>query len=147
MMSTEEINKQMAELNDELVPYMGKADTVAGEMVRAWERIAYRYYNDGDKVGIGYGRDTCNAPARYLANVNAGVKDAVNMLWGEENNDAYEDWLYEIGERVVDIIKSNPELKQVPNVDDMWDFYDKDEDEFYGDPYGDEDEDDEEGWY
>ena len=32
----------------ELVPETGKADSLAGELVRAMSRIAYRFYNDGD---------------------------------------------------------------------------------------------------
>ena len=34
----------------ELVPETGKADSLAGELVRAMSRIAYRFYNDGDMV-------------------------------------------------------------------------------------------------
>lgn len=40
----------------ELVPASGKADTVAGEIVRAVSRIGYRNYNDGDHIGVGYGK-------------------------------------------------------------------------------------------
>ena len=32
----------------ELVPDTGKADSLAGELVRAMSRIGYRFYNDGD---------------------------------------------------------------------------------------------------
>ena len=32
-------------LFDELVPYEGKAENLAGELVRAATRIGYRYYN------------------------------------------------------------------------------------------------------
>lgn len=48
----ERINK----LFKELVPETGKADSLAGELVRAMSRIGYRFYNDGDQLGIGYGR-------------------------------------------------------------------------------------------
>lgn len=44
----------------ELVPETGKADSLAGELVRAMSRIGYRFYNDGDQLGIGYGKETCN---------------------------------------------------------------------------------------
>lgn len=36
------------ELFKELVPDTGKADSLAGELVRAMSRIGYRFYNDGD---------------------------------------------------------------------------------------------------
>ena len=41
----------------ELVPDTGKADSLAGELVRAMSRIGYRFYNDGDQLGIGYGKE------------------------------------------------------------------------------------------
>ena len=44
-------------LFSELVPVSGKADTVAGEIVRAVSRISYRNYNDGDHIGVGYGKE------------------------------------------------------------------------------------------
>ena len=37
---------------EELVPLEGKADTLAGEIIRAISRIGYRFYNDGDLVGV-----------------------------------------------------------------------------------------------
>lgn len=40
----ERINK----LFKELVPETGKADSLAGELVRAMSRIGYRFYNDGE---------------------------------------------------------------------------------------------------
>ena len=51
-------------LFEELVPASGKADTVAGEIIRAVSRIIYRNYNDGDHVGVGYGNETCNPVSR-----------------------------------------------------------------------------------
>lgn len=58
----ERINK----LFKELVPETGKADSLAGELVRAMSRIGYRFYNDGDQLGIGYGKETCNPAGRSL---------------------------------------------------------------------------------
>ena len=59
-------NARFDELFDELVPMSGKADSLAGEIIRAVSRIVYRYYNDGDIVGVGYGNETCNPAARFL---------------------------------------------------------------------------------
>ena len=50
----------------ELVPETGKAGSLAGELVRAMSRIGYRFYNDGDQLGIGYGKETCNPAGRFL---------------------------------------------------------------------------------
>lgn len=59
----EEITNKIDALFEELVPASGKADTVAGEIIRAVCRIGYRWFNDGDMVGVGYWKETCN-PAR-----------------------------------------------------------------------------------
>lgn len=52
-----------------LVPSSGPADTNRGEIVRAFQRLEYRWYNDGDEPGDGYGNETCNSSARYLVDV------------------------------------------------------------------------------
>ena len=58
--------EKMNQLFDELVPMKGKADTVAGEIVRAYSRIAYRYYNDGDYFFRGYGKETVKPSVDWL---------------------------------------------------------------------------------
>ena len=45
------------ELFDKYVPACGKANTLGGEIVRAINRIVYRYYNDGDTVDRYYGNE------------------------------------------------------------------------------------------
>lgn len=119
-------------LFEELVPISGKADTVAGEIVRAVSRIGYRWLNDGDKVGIGYGKETCNAPARYLAaKAGSRVERAVSDMWELYGpDDLYEERLQTLFEETYKYIKQHPELKASPNTEDMWDWYDKDEDEW-----------------
>lgn len=52
-----------------LVPSSGKADTVAGEIARAINRLGYRWYNDGDIFCLGYGLETTASSAGYLAEV------------------------------------------------------------------------------
>lgn len=61
--NAEEMNEA---LFDELVPSMGKADTEGGEIIRAVNRIQYRYWNDGDIAGQGYGKQTVNPAVRFL---------------------------------------------------------------------------------
>lgn len=48
----------------ELVPETGKADSLAGELVRAMSRIGYRFYNDGDQLA--------SATARKPATLQGG---------------------------------------------------------------------------
>ena len=42
--------ERLSKLFKELVPDMGKAESLAGELVRAINRIGYRFCNDGDMV-------------------------------------------------------------------------------------------------
>ena len=57
-----------------MVPDTGKAESLAGERIRAISRIGYRYYNDGDQLGIDYGKETCNPAGRFLrANGNEQI--------------------------------------------------------------------------
>lgn len=140
--------KHEAELNrlfEELVPASGKADSQAGEIVRAVERIAYRYFNDGDHVGIGYGKETCNAPARFLMDIgNERISNAVIDLWGMVSDEAYEIMLDVLAEAALDYIERYPESWTDGTVD-MWDYFDEDEDR--DDSWDDDDEEDwEEDW-
>lgn len=145
--------KRMHELFDELVPMSGKAPTVAGELVRAASQIKYRYYNDGDSLGVGYGKETCNPAGRFLcARGGDEVAKAVRDAWDIETDSIYEKALDVIVEKVVEHIDARPELKTTENIEDMWDFeddsdaWDGDDDEYtlwgeeegyddYGDDY------------
>lgn len=121
--------EKINELFEELVPDSGKAATVAGEIIRAISRIGYRNSNDGDHVGVGYGKETCNPAARYLMK-KAGeeVADAIADLWGLEPDDLYDERLAEVEEKVLRYIEQHPELKATPNSEDMWSYRDERED-------------------
>lgn len=120
----ERINK----LLKELVPETGKANSLAGELVRAMSRIGYRFYNDGDLVNIGYGKETCNPAARFLiAKGNHEISDLTVALWEIFSEDAYEKVLDTLCGAVADYVEQNPELRNQP-TEDMWDFKDEEED-------------------
>ena len=70
-------HERINQLFEELVPASGKAENLAGELVRAMARIGYRWYNDGNQVGIGYGRETCNPAARFL--IHKGNKEVSDL--------------------------------------------------------------------
>ena len=57
---------------DKYVPDTGPADTLFGEMLRAAGRVKYRYYNDGDMYGNGYGKETVNNAISYLGKLAGG---------------------------------------------------------------------------
>ena len=101
----ERINK----LFKELVPETGKANSLAGELIRAMSRIAYRFYNDGDQVGMGYGKETCNPAARFLmAKGNKRVSSLATAIWGIYDESAYEDLLDILAGAVADHVEQTP---------------------------------------
>lgn len=121
-------------LFEELVPASGAAETVAGEIIRATCRIGYRWVNDGDQLGIGYGKETCNPAARYLG---AKCDDKVaRLLWSlmydpiydDSYDGAYTKALDEVNEAILEYIENHPELKSQENKEDMWNYRDEDED-------------------
>lgn len=148
------LNK-LNELHDELVPEAGKADTVAGEMVRAISRIGYRFYNDGDQVGSGYGNETCNSSLRYLAEKLEDTKGAeelsveLDKLWqGDSMHDnEYENQINICVEEITDFIESNPELRELANEDDSTADFREPQDYNYDDEWDDEWDDDYEDDY
>ena len=129
MAEIKSVEDRINELFDELVPFRGKCDTVAGEIVRATCRISYRWFNDGDCIGIGYGNETCNAAARFLMKYSSPmVSNYISDIWGKEYEDNEVNRLTEL---VIDDLDSRPELKSTPNDIDMFDFYDAEKDEKY----------------
>lgn len=128
------VEQKINALFEELVPGSGKADTVAGEIIRAISRIAYRNFNDGDHIGVGYGKETCNPAARYLIK-KAGeeVADTIADLWGVEPDDLYDEGLADVEEKVLRYVEEHPELKTTPNSEDMWDYRDEDVDDYEDD--------------
>lgn len=121
--------KKLGELFEELVPASGKAATVAGEIVRAMMRISYRNWNDGDHIGVGYGRETCNPAARYLAaKCGEEISSLVYAAWGIENDKAYDLILEQLEAAVLGYLERNPELKAAENREDMFNYRDADED-------------------
>jgi len=128
-------------LFDELVPMSGKAESKAGEIVRAISRIGYRNWNDGDHVGVGYGKETCNPAARYLMeNTNEEIAALVTGLWGMVNDAAYDAILEVLNGKVADYVEGNPALRNEPTKDmfdyriaseDVDDSWEDDEDDYW----------------
>lgn len=122
IMNTKHAEKLNA-LFEELVPGVGKAETAAGEIVRAVSRVAYRYFNDGDKVGLEYGNETCNAPVRFLMEQDDKLCDIVSRVWDGEDtfnysvgDDEYVTFLDALIKRAVELIAEKPELTTEANA-------------------------------
>lgn len=98
-------------LFDKLVPSSGKADSVAGEMVRAMMRILYRDYNDGDVFYEGYGLETCGSSAEFLMGSDADLTDDFKAIVEDQLTDeAYTEAITAISNKLVEFIINNPYL-------------------------------------
>ena len=109
----------------ELVPPSGAADTQAGELVRAIVRIMYRDNNDGDKFFEGYGIETCGSSAEYL--YDNGFESEIqamidNMYQLVDDDNKYTEALNHIAAKIVERIKTEPELIYTPNTEDSRDY-------------------------
>ncbi len=127
-------------LFDELVPMSGKCDTEAGEIIRAVNRIGYRFFNDGDIAGHGYGRETVNPAVRYLAfrlndqNCNEVFHRFSLLLEGDYiSDDEYRDLIAELESCAILYIALNKSY-ETHNTRDFWDFRDAELD-VDNDPY------------
>ena len=135
---TEAEKNEWAAMEKRLVPPSGKAETVAGEIIRAADRIHYRWWNDGDKINVGYGKETCNGTARYLEKIR-GSEFPVEVWNGSLGEDAYTEFTENLVAEMYALIKAHPELETTPNTEDSrMDFIDSDLDR-EEDEYEDED--------
>jgi len=129
-----ELEDRNEPLYDELVPGSGKADTVEGEMLRAINRIVYRYYNDGDEYHTGYGTETAGPAHSYLVNAPHPIRYEVTTLF--KNGTNYEQTIKDVLDRILDHIESR-RGKYTPNSEDMYDYEPEfEDDEFEEEDYG-----------
>lgn len=106
-----------------LVPASGKADTVAGELVRALMRLLYRDYNDGDVFYEGYGIETCGDAVAFLCDKIPELEEMFeNIAMKNLRDDQYTDGLKEIADETLDYIFHDPELVSTKNTEDMFDY-------------------------
>lgn len=108
---------------DELVPDEGKADTVAGEIVRAMNHIIYRLENDGD---LFYNNDGFNSNVAQAAAYVGEKTDTLDMFMriiedGLEDED-YADAVDDIAIEVEDYLENHPELFAESNEEDYADY-------------------------
>ena len=137
-----ELEDRNEPLYDELVAGSGKSDTVEGEMLRAINRIVYRYYNDGDEYHTGYGTETAGPAHSYLVNANHPLRSLVSTLFSKGTN--YEQTIKDVLDAILDHIESR-QGKYAPNSEDMYDYEpefenDEFEEEDYGYDYDDDDD-------
>ena len=141
-------------LFDKLVPNSGASKFAEGEMIRALNRLIYRFYNDGDKFFEGYGTETAGPAHSFLVNsdqINRGEQRKFEALFdsvvGTYDDNEYEKMLLKLANLVMSYVEGIPEDQYQELGREMFDFepeyeeedYDE-EDDFY-DEYDEEEED------
>ena len=121
-------DNQLEILFDALVPSSGKAESFAGELVRAIMRILYRDYNDGDVFYEDYGLETAGPSAAFLMTAEdeegdlSLYDDIVDIAEDALENSAYTDAIEDIGEKIVNYILDHPESLAKKNTIDSRDY-------------------------
>lgn len=110
------INELRDTLFEALVPEVGKAETSAGEMLRAVHQIGTIYFTEKEKYFSGYGLEIAGSSAIYLSKVNKALETLITKLYPEQyfittNRDkSYTNFVLTLEAKIVQLIKSNPEL-------------------------------------
>ena len=118
-------------LFDTLVPDSGKCDTLAGEIVRAINKIEYRWFNDGDRFNEDYGIETCGQPAYFLADYiyededEAPFRDIILNVDTDGDDLAYERLIDELKDKASDFLKAHTDLLAT-ETSDMYDVNSRD---------------------
>lgn len=113
----------ITQLFELLVPASGKAEIVAGELVRAANKLGYRWFNDGDRCYSGYGIETCGNAINYLCSYIPELESKVtstaesDMTHGMDDDTEYDSFLLDMYEAVVEFISSNPDIVSQPSED------------------------------
>ena len=138
-----ELEDRNEPLYDKLVPGQGKAETLEGEMLRAINRIVYRYYNDGDKYNEGYGTETAGPAHSFLVNAVHPLRAKMDSIMdGEKLSDnEYESMLKEALGLILDYIEGKEGEYTKNTQGEIFDYESEyeDDDDYYDD-YEDDDD-------
>jgi hypothetical protein len=138
-----ELEDRNEPLYNELVPGQGDAETVEGEMLRAINRIIYRFYNDGDKYFQGYGTETAGPAHSFLVNANHPLRSAMVRIFNEPSeDDSYERMIKDALDIILDHIESRQGKYTKNTMGGIFDFepeFEEEDDDY--DDYYDEDDD------
>ena len=138
------VGKELEDRNEkyfDLVPGQGKADTVEGEMLRAINKIVYRWGNDGDEYHRGYGTETAGPAHSFLINSDNPKRAALEVIFRRGTN--YEQTIKDALDLILDYIESRNGEYTKNTLGDMLDW----EAEFENEEYEDEEEWDHEDYY
>ena len=121
-------------LFDALVPSSGPAETLAGEVVRACAKLRYDFYNNGmgnnTSGAINFLRDNSVVSSMTYDSIYAYSRGRIYD--GNYNlNDNLHKAIEEMSQNVIDMISRNPIMSSIENKDDMFDFEDEEEGEYF----------------
>lgn len=112
-----------------LMPMSGNSDVLAGELIRAANRLAYDFYNNG------MGNNTSGA-VNFLAHHSAIAPEVYDVIhpWttgriydGDYDGDYLQVAIERMIDEVVEMIVRNPQLVTMSNTDDIFNYSDRDE--------------------
>lgn len=107
-------NELWSDLFEEFVPSSGPAETMGGEIIRAVNRVIYRWENDGDKFNEGYGLETCGSDAAFLSeNTDSRIENIIENaaeLDPSAPDERYSAAMKKLEEAVIDFLANNPEV-------------------------------------
>lgn len=115
----DKLSESIENLRSKYVPDMGAAETRGGEIIRALDRLTYRFYNDGDKVDEGYGIETVNSSYRYLlGHLPAAVLDTLPSLSSWTDDERYEEILLAWWQAITNYLEEHKEVFEEKNHTD-----------------------------
>lgn len=119
---TEELNLSFEQIFRDYVPSSGNSPVLGGELVRAWNRVLYRYFNDGDMLSDEepYGGIL---PGAHFVQRNVSdrhIVDMIQRMYSAEDKE-YADLLHKVKDALTDYINKNPQLLKVQNKKDYLD--------------------------
>ena len=105
------------ELTAQYTPCRGMAPTVGGEMLRAINRIAYRYFNDGDTVARYYGGtyNILKGANTFLVNKSESLGFEYHDMKDLSEGDTYIDILFGNIKCLFNFVVANPDVFTMPN--------------------------------
>ena len=138
-----ELETRNEPLFDKLVPVQGKAETLEGEMLRAINRMVYRYYNDGDKYYEGYGAETAGPAVSFLVNAVHPLRSEMSRIMDGKilSDNEYENMLKEALGLILDYIEGKEGEYTKNTQGEIFDYESEyeDDDDYYDD-YEDDDD-------
>lgn len=133
---------------ERFVPWSGNCNTLGGEIIRAINRICYRFYNDGDTVARYYGSSYNSSWAcdEFLCKRVPGYESMKDI---DNDDERFEEALCRNLNHITEYLRRNKALFEVENHEDCianapYMTYDDEYDDEcdYEDEWGEENEDD-----